>query len=246
MNIIDDVSDILEQAKEKTKDLELGGNLEGMKNDIIKATQKAVDKTADYIIKAMPVPDAVKDILKDVKDAIKTKSFKDVLSTAVTSTIREGLEILGFDKNQIKDIYNLKDIAMKGGLLHAIKGGIEIIANNYLKNNIVGQHIYDFFHKLKNFVLNNSFSEQINKMLQGFLQKKERFFEKCSEWYGAYDKMDLDAINTTAKKIASKKEIINQYGECAKENRIIQNMTKMINSKNEKLTENQLQLCKAL
>lgn len=246
MNMIEDVSDILKDAKEKINDLELDGNLDSMKNNIVKATENAVDKAANYIIKAMPVPDAIKDILKDVKEAIKTKSFKNVLSTAVSSTIREGLEILGLSKNTIKDIYKLKDIAMKGGLGQAIKDGIEIVANNYLKNNIVGQYVYDFFHKLKNYFLTNRFGEKIDEILNNFEKGKEKFFEKCSQWYEAYSNMDLDNVNSIANNIASKRSVINQYTDCAKENKIIQNMTKMVNSKNEKLTENQLQLCRTL
>ena len=135
---------------------------------------------------------------------------------------------------------------MKGGLAQALKNGIEIIANNYLKNNIVGQYVYDFFNKLKSFVLTNSFSEKINEFLRKLEQKKDRFFEKCNEWYNSYANMDLEKINTIAKNLNSKKEILSQYLECAKENQVIQNMTKMVNSKQEKLTANQLQLCKTL
>lgn len=58
--------------------------------------------------------------------------------------------------------------------------------------------------------------------------------------------MDLEKINSIAKNLNGKKEMLSQYLECAKENQVIQNMTKMVNSKQEKLTTNQLQLCKTL
>ena len=53
-------------------------------------------------------------------------------------------------------------------------------------------------------------------------------------------------MNNIARNLNSKKEILSQYLECAKENQVIQNMTKMVNSKQQKLTNNQLQLCKRL
>ena len=240
------IEEILIKAKDSVKDLELDNEILAMKKDISKASETALDKAANYIIKAMPVPDAIKDILKDVKDAIKTKDFKNIVSTAVSSSVREGLEILGLSNESIKNIYKLKDVAMKGGLAQALKNGIEIIANNYLKNNIVGKYVYDFFHKLKNFVLTNSFSQKINEFLKKLEQKKEKFFQKCNDWYNAYSNMDIEKINTIAKNINGKKEMLSQYVECAKENQVIQNMTKMINSKHQKLTDNQLQLCKAL
>lgn len=240
------IEDILNRAKENVRDIELEPNITAMQKDISKASETALDKAANYIIKAMPVPDAVKDILKDVKDAIKTKNLKNIVSTAVSSSVREGLEILGLSNETIKDVYKLKDVAMKGGLAQALKNGIEIIANNYLKNNIVGQYVYDFFNKLKNFTLTNSFSEKINEFLKKLEQKKDKFFEKCSDWYNSYAEMDMIKMNNIAKNLNSKKEVLSQYLECAKENQIIQNMTKMVNSKHQKLTENQLQLCKTL
>lgn len=240
------IEEIITRAKENVRDIELDNSIVAMKNDLSKASETALDKAANYIIKAMPVPDAIKDILKDVKEAIKTKDLKNVVSTAVTSSIREGLEILGLSNESIKNVYKLKDVAMKGGLAQAFKNGIEIIANNYLKNNIVGKYVYNFFDKLKNFVLTNSFSEKINEFLRKLEQKKDKFFEKCNEWYNSYANMDLEKINSIAKNLNGKKEILSQYLECAKENQVIQNMTKMVNSKQEKLTTNQLQLCKTL
>ncbi len=240
------IEEIITRAKENVRDIELDNSIVAMKNDLSKASETALDKAANYIIKAMPVPDAIKDILKDVKEAIKTKDLKNVVSTAVTSSIREGLEILGLSNESIKNVYKLKDVAMKGGLAQALKNGIEIIANNYLKNNIVGKYVYNFFDKLKNFVLTNSFSEKINEFLRKLEQKKDKFFEKCNEWYNSYANMDLEKINSIAKNLNGEKELLSQYLECAKENQVIQNMTKMVNSKQEKLTTNQLQLCKTL
>ena len=145
------IEEIITRAKENVRDIELDNSIVAMKNDLSKASETALDKAANYIIKAMPVPDAIKDVLKDVKEAIKTKDLKNVVSTVVTSSIREGLEILGLSNESIKNVYKLKDVAMKGGLAQALKNGIEIIANNYLKNNIVGKYVYNFFDKLKNF-----------------------------------------------------------------------------------------------
>jgi len=245
MEIIENLENTITKTKDEFREIELE-NIASMKNSITKATENAIDKAADYIIKAMPIPDALKDILKDVKNAIKTKDFKNVLSVAVKSSIREGLEILGLSSKNIKDIYYLKDIAIKGGLIPAIKNGIEIWANNYLKNNIVGKHVCDFFYKLKDYILTNRFTEKITEFIDKLSFKKEKFFTKCGEWYDAYSAMDIEKISKISKNLNRNSDVLEQYKECNKENQIIQNMTKMIQNKNQKLSEAQLQLCKTI
>lgn len=245
MELSENITNVISETKNNLKEIDLK-NIEPMKDEMVRAVNKSVDKAADYIIKAMPIPDALKDILKDVKDAVKTRDFKNVLSTAVKSSIREGLELLGLSGKTIKDIYELKEIAIKGGLIQALKNGIEIVANNYLKNNIVGQYVYDFFYKLKNYILTNRFSEKITEFIDKLSIKKDGFLSKCGEWYDAYSKMDIDKMSTISKNLSRKSEVLTQYSECFKENQIIQNMTKMVQNKNQQLSQSQLQLCKTL
>ena len=88
-----------------------------------------IDKGTNYIIKSLPVNSSTKDILIDVKDAFKTKNFKNIVSTAVKSSIREGLELLSIPKNVIQDINNIKNIATAGGLSCALSAGIDIVTN---------------------------------------------------------------------------------------------------------------------
>lgn len=52
--------------------------------------------------------------------------------------------------------------------------------------------------------------------------------------------------NDIAKNINSKLKIINYDRECISENKIIQNIAMLVNSKKEKLTDAQLQLCNVL
>lgn len=207
---------------------------------------KAVDKGAEYVIKELPVPDSVKDILQDVRESIKTKDVKNVLNTAVKSTIREGLEILGLSQKQIKTLSDLKDISSKGGLVNSIKNVIELVGNNFLKNNIVGDYVYDFFDNLKKFIQSNSFMEKINQLIQKVKDKKDDFLKKVDEWYKCYSEGDVDRLTELASNINRKNDIISIDEECSKENNIVQNVTAMLNNKNEKLTNAQLQLCSVM
>lgn len=242
-----EIENILEKSKDLNDSLNLDTeNLRELNKELNSVTSKAIDKAADYVIKAMPVPDAIKDILKDVKEAIKTRDFNNILKTVLKSSIREGLEIIGIDIEKIKDVSELKEIAKKGGLVQNTKNAIEIFENNYLKNNIVGEHIYNFFEKLKNYVLSNKFIENINEFIKKMKNKQEEFFSKCEDWHEAYSNLDFDKIYDISKTLKNKHDVLGQSKECYKENQIIQNMTKMVLNQNKKLSDTQLQLCKTI
>lgn len=114
MDLSNQINEIIENTKSLALELEEDRRMITLKNDLSNAAEKTIDHAAKYVIKAMPVPDAVKDILLDIKDAIKTKDVKEVISTAVKSTVREGLEMMGLSTSSINSLMELKDIAKKG------------------------------------------------------------------------------------------------------------------------------------
>ena len=246
MDISAQLNEIIENTKDLALTLEQDNRMTTLKSDLAKATQKAVDHAAKYVIKAMPVPDAVKDILTDMKDALKTKDIKKVIGTVVKSTVREGLEAIGISDESINSIVELKNIATKGGLITSIKNGIEIVAKNYLKDNIVGDYVYDFFDKLEGYVMNKEFSKNLNSIVNRLQDKKDEYLEKCESWYAAYKQMDLEKIKNIAGELKEDTYILSRYTDCIKENNIIQNMTAMINNRKEPLTLNQERLCQVV
>jgi len=143
-------------------------------------------------------------------------------------------------------VLNLSEAATKGGLAISLKNAIDLISEKFLKNNLAGNYISSFFEKLKEFIQSNKFVEKLKDILSKGLEKKDKFLNKVKDWYNSYNNMDLEQMNRIATSLNRKKELINQYPECAKENGIIQNICKMVNSKNEKLSDIQLQLCGTL
>ena len=246
MNVLDNLQDIIEQTKDLTKELELDKGLKSLSNELQFGVEKTIDKAANYVIRAMPIPDCAKDILIDVKNALKTKDVKEIFTTVVKSSVREGMELVGFKTSAIKDALNLSDVATKGGLGTILKNAVDIISERFLKNNLMGNYINGFFEGLKNFIQSNKFIEKLKEVLKKGLEKKDKFLKQVKEWYNSYNNMDFEEMNTIATRLNRKRDIINIYPECAKENSIIQNICKMVNSKNEKLSEIQLQLCTAL
>ncbi|MBR5227414.1 MAG: hypothetical protein IKV94_02110 [Clostridia bacterium] len=246
MSVLTDLNQITSQAKEIS--LELNGNsrIATMTEQLSTGVGKAVDKAASYIIKSLPIPDCAKDILVDVKDALKTKDIKSIFSTAVKSSVREGLELLGLNKKSIKDIMNLKDIAAKGGLIFKIKNSIQIVANNFLKNNLTDNYVFKFFSSLKEFVQSGKFMDKLNGVLRKMLEKKDKFLEQIKKWYTSYENLDFESMTNIAQKLKRQNDVLELYPDCAKENSVIQNVTKMANNKNDKLSEIQLQLCNTL
>jgi len=246
MSVLDNLQDIVEQTKDLTKELKLDSGLKAISNELENGVTKTIDKAANYVIRAMPIPDCAKDVLIDIKDALKTKDIKEILSTAVKSSIREGMEFLGFKSSTIKNVLNLSDAANKGGLAVSIKNALDLISEKFLKNNLVGNYISVFFDNLKNYIQSNKFIEKLKEVLNKGIEKKDKFLEQIKTWYNSYNNMNLQEMNSIATSLNRKRDIINMYPECAKENGIVQNINKMVNSKNEKLSDIQLQLCTTL
>lgn len=236
-------NNILNTVRDISKELELEKDLDGIKKELGKVLVSTVDKVATYTIKAMPIPDGFKDVLYDVKEAFKTKDFKEVVSTAVSSSVREGLEILGLDKAQIKSIGQIKDVAQKGGLMYGIKAGIEIVAKKYLKNNLVGNYVYDFFNKLKDAPLSSTFVDKVEGSINKITEAKEEFLNKCNEFKEAYENFDMDRISVLAKDVEKSFKSVHQDMECIRKNKTIQNIFTLVSNKKEKLTDAQLKLC---
>ncbi len=246
MDLSQQINEIMENTKELALELKEDNRMETLKGDLSNAAEKAIDHASKYIIKAMPVPDAVKDILIDVKDALRTKDIKQIVGTVVKSTVREGMELMGLSSSSINSLMELKNVATKGGFITTLKNGIEIVAKNYLKNNIVGDYVYDFFDKLKNYVMNKEFGKSLTNIINKLERKKDKFLEKCEEWYNAYKSMNLEKINEFASELDNNKYVLSRYTDCAKENNIIQNMTAMVTNKNDILTTNQQRLCQVI
>ena len=243
MDLSNQINEIIESTKNLALELEEDKRMVTLKNDLSNVAEKTIDHAAKYVIKAMPIPDAVKDVLLDIKDAIKTKDVGKVVETAVKSSVREGFEMLGVSASSINSLAELNDIAKKGGLITALKNGIEIVAENYLRNNIVGDYVYKFFDKLKEYIMNNEFGKNLNNFIKKLENKKEKFLQKCEEWYNAYKSMNVDKMNNVATELDNNKYILSRYTDCVKENNVIQNMTAMVNNKNGALTINQQRLC---
>ena len=185
-------------------------------------------------------------ILVDVKKSLKTNDFKEIVNTAIGSSINEGLKVLQLPKNVIKDISNITKITLKGGLLEGINAGIDIIVNKYFKNNLFFNIIKEFKDKLKGFVGSSYFKLNIENGIDKIVKKTNKYKNVCNEWLEAYDKFDLEKINSLAKKLnLSKKDVILNE-ECIKQNNIIQNITKLVNNKKGKLSNIQLQICNNL
>ena len=83
-------------------------------------------------------------------------------------------------------------------------------------------------------------------MVNKLSSKKEQYLKKCDEWYSAYTSMDIKSINKISEELENNKYVISRYEDCARENSIIQNMTKMINVQNKKLSNAQQKLCESM
>lgn len=233
----------LNTVKAINNELTLEKDLKDMKESFSKIIGNNFDKMVNYTIKAMPIPDSCKDILKDVKEAFKTKDFKTIVKTAINSSIREGLEILGLDKESLKNLKTVANTAMKGGVLEGIKAGVDIVAKKYLKNSISGSYVYEFFEQVKNIPFTKEFSEKINNTVNKIDKAKDEFLDMCKNFKEAYSSFDLDKMSELSEKIKEKAKEVKNDKQCIREASNIQNMNKLASLRNQKLTDAQLKLC---
>lgn len=227
----------------KDIDEKLSFQEERNRNEYSNTVAKVVDNSIGYIIKALPVNENIKQIALDVKDAFKTGDFKEIVKTAVKSSIKEGLEILNLPKNVISDITKISKIAFRGGLSSALSAGIDIISRKYLKNNIFSSVLFKITNEMKNYVFSKDFKIKIDNSINKLLEKNNKFNDLCQKWYESYEKFDLFNMNSLCKSIKNMQKHIVNDKDCKVQSDIIENMTNLINTKNSKLSPIQMQIC---
>lgn len=227
----------------KDIDEKLSFQEERNRNEYSNTVAKVVDNSIGYIIKALPVNENIKQIALDVKDAFKTGDFKEIVKTAVKSSIKEGLEILNLPKNVISDITKISKIAFSGGLSSALSAGIDIISKKYLKNNIFSYVLFKITNEMKNYVFSKDFKIKIDNNINKLLEKNNKFNALCQKWYESYEKFDLFNMNSLCKSIKNMQKHIVNDKDCKVQSDIIENMTNLINTKNSKLSPIQMQIC---
>ena len=224
------------------EDLEVEKNKEELMNIIL----NIIDKGANYVIKGMPVNEHIKQVLIDVKKVLKQGDFLKILNTALTSSIKEGLEIAGVPEKNISEINKMVEAAFKGGLSNCINIGIDIVSTTKKYGNIFYNYIDDFFGDLKSFISSTEFKKKIDLNVEKCMNKVDDFKELCNDWYDAYDNFDLRQIKEIANKLNKLKYKVNFNNDCINENNIIQNITELVNVRKQKLTKTQYDICSSL
>ena len=217
--------------------------VERNKEEVVDIVNNILDKGANYVIKSMPINAHIREILLDVKKVIKEKEFLQILKVALSSSLKEGAEVLGISESNLKEIGQVVDTAFKGGFTSAINIGIDIVGNAKKYGNIFYNYIEEFFNNLKSFVQSLEFKKKIYSSIEKCLDKVDTFKELCNDWYDAYDNFNLKDIGEIAEKLKKLKNKVSFYSDCMNENSIIQNITELVSRRKQKLTKTQLDIC---
>ncbi|MGN1012551.1 MAG: hypothetical protein ACI4ON_01815 [Clostridia bacterium] len=219
--------------------IEIEKNKEEIKNII----SNIINKGSNYIIRAMPVNNHIKEILIDIKESLKEDEFKDIIKVAINSSINEGLEIVGIKKDSLFQIDKMVDVAFNGGLTKSINIGVDIVENMKKYGNIFYNYIEEFFESLKGYIAGKDFREKVYLKINRCLDKVEDFKDMCNDWYDAYDSFNLNSIKELADKLNKMKKKVSFDNNCVSENTIIQNVTELVSRENKKLTSLQFDIC---
>ena len=222
-------------------DLDL--NVSASLTDFKKVAQSAINSGIDYAIKSLDCNSELKESLNEIKKSFKTKNSKEILDTAIDSSIKFGMEFAKQKFPILKTLDGIKAVTLKGGIGTLLSSAIDIISSKYLKGNLIGDTLNKFFDNLKGFVKSNAFIQKLEQGINKIKQQVNDFKGMCTNWYKAYENFDMKNINDIAKSIKSFSTKIVNNPECLREGNTIQNMTELINKKMDKLSQTQIEIC---
>lgn len=228
----------------KNNELEL--NIFNSKEDLNKILINILKRGIDYCMKSLNINENNEGIIKVIKKISNSKEFKEIIDSSVNISISQFLENKKEKSLKTGRLNEVKEAALKGGIRFLLTAGIDILFNKNLKLNLFKPIINSVLKNFKDFILSNSFIQKLNKSVNSVINKADEYLKVCKEWYKAYEKFDVKSMNELAKQLENKKTKIQNNENCLKENNIIQNMTKLVNSKKDKLSNLQLQICNDL
>lgn len=239
------MNNILENISEKNLSLQKGLDLEVSENlaNFVKITQNTINSAADYVIKSLNISEAERENLNSVRKLLKQADFKDVVNTAISASIKFGLEFAKKKFPILKTIDGVKDMSIQGGVSTLLSSGIDILANKYFKGNLMSDEFKMFFDDIKSFFKSSSFVSKLEQGINRINNNIIKFKDLCKKWYESYEKFNLKEMNDISDTINKFKYRINCNSECLKEGDIIKNMTALVNNKMEKLSKTQLEVC---
>ena len=233
-------------------DLELFKNIE-RNLDIAKETnlfakvvENVVEKGAIYVVKSLPIQENIKDILVDVTGALKTRSFSSIVQTAVTSSVREGMEILGAPISILKDVRKVTTVAKKGGLRDALCSAIDITLDKYIKNNLLSDIIDDYKSNIKGFINSKEFDRKLNMGVEKVALKQDEAKQVIQDWKLSYENFNIEDLKNNFDKLNSLSLFTNKDGSLTTDINFINNVMKFVKEKQGKLTPVQLDFCKTV
>lgn len=244
MNEILCLENVIGKNKKLNNEVELNilNNKENFDNLLFNIIKKGID----YGIKSLNINESNDGLFNIIKEISKSKEFKKIIKSCVNVSISQGLENKKVKVDSLKSLNGFKDISIKGGLRYLLSAGIDIVFKKATKLNLFKPIVEKILFNVKNFIMSNSFIKKIDLGIEKITNRTNEFKKLCKKWYKAYEDFDLFNINEIAKNLESKKNKIQMDSDCMKENNIIQNMTKLVNSKREKLSKLQLQICNDL
>ena len=209
-----------------------------------KSVESIIEKGAVYVLKAMPIQENVRDILIDITKSLKTKKFSNIVQTAVTSSVREGLEFLETPISIIKDVKKVVDISKKGGLREALCSAIDITFNKYIKNNLLSDVIGEYRDDIKSFINSKEFDRQLSKATNLIEMKQQGIMGVIDNWKKCYEDSNINDLKLNFEKLKKSTKIINRVPDLKNEFNFINNVMEFVNNKQYKLTPIQLEFCK--
>lgn len=223
-------------------ELSLINNKENFDNVITNILKSGIE----YSVKALDINKDSDGLINGIKEIVKSKDLKEIVKSSVNASLSQALENKKGNMDILKNLNGFKDMTLKGGLRFFLTAGIEILFSKVTKLNLFKPIIQKLVKNINNFVMSNSFIQKLNGGINKILAKSSEFKKICEKWYKAYDEFNISSINSIAKELDSKKGTILNDIDCLKENNIIQNMTRLINTKKDKLSQLQLQICNDL
>ena len=244
MNELLSLENVINKSRKLNNNIEL--NILNNNEDFNNILTNIIKKGIDYGIKSLNSSENNDGLVNIIKEVSKGKELKEIIKTCVDASISQALENKKGNIDLLKSLKSFKDISIKGGLRYLLSAGVDILFRKATKLNLFKPIVEKILFNVKNFIMSNSFIQKLDVSINKIINRKNEFKKDCLNWHKAYEEFNLKKINEIAKVLQENKNKIQNDPDCIKENNIIQNITKLVNIKKEKLSKLQLQICNDL
>ncbi|MBR2743676.1 MAG: hypothetical protein IKE01_00040 [Clostridia bacterium] len=205
-----------------------------------------IDKSLETGLRFL-LPDFIENDVIEIKDTLVQQGFSEAVNTAIDKAIDLGKSAVGMITGNFENVTQAENVVEKGGLIQGISNAIDFVLDKVNGTGFITNDVVNIIKEGKNTIL-NTVSDDIKNEFNIQSEQIEKLDKYNKKWKEAFDSQDFQKMEKNIKKIEKIMSNIIPIENVIKEARTIENLHELIknNGENFELTEDQMELAKAL